>query len=456
MKIWTFIVMLLGLALVYLLFAFVQTNKLILKQDLALWGDFSMPVGQALVFFLVVGALFTLFFGLSREMGTMIERWRLRKASKKSEEIEEEYSRGLIAELEGREEEALGHFRAVLEHDSRHFNTLLKFGQVLRGQEKYSEAIEFHRKAHHLKEDDTRPLYNLVEDFKAKGDIDQARVILGKIIAINKHSVAAWKTLRSLHMTAMNWEKALEAHERVCKLMSANDSHDLSDSRFGLGIRYEIAASQLAAGKTRESIGTLKRLLKDDNQFIPAHIKLGEALTCNGQDAEAVQIWNTGFETTGSPIFLTMLEDHFLTREQPLAAIEALKQCIKQARNETLPRFSLGKLYFRLEMMDDAIAILSSIERNASNEPTLHYLLGRIHERHNDFRSATQEYRLVIKEMDLIQLEYTCSACSETAMTWTATCVSCGEWNTIELKFREESSLDEQGLSHAPVYSSRR
>ena len=357
-------------------------------------------------------------------------------------------------ELDCNDDEALGHFRAVLERDSRHFNTLLKLGQVLRGQEKYAEAIEFHRKAHHLKDDDTRPLYGLVEDYEAMGDLDRARVVLGKIIGINKYSMAAWRKLRSLHMKETNWEKALEAHERVEKLARPGRTSTSAERRFSVGIRYEIAAERLADNRAREAAGALRKLLKENDQFIPAHVKLGEALLEQGQESEAIETWYRGFETTGSPIFLTVLEEHYLRREQPLAAIEALKRCIGQARKETLPRFYLGKLYFRLEMLDDALSVLSSLEGLATYAPTLHYLLGRIHERRGNHRQAVSEYRKVIKEMELVQLEYRCQACGDSLMAWSHRCSYCGEWNAIEVDFREEIPLEELGLAPAPIYSS--
>jgi hypothetical protein len=40
-------------------------------------------------------------------------------------------------------------------------------------------------------------------------------------------------------------------------------------------------------------------------------------------------------------------------------------------------------------------------------------------------------------------------------MEWAALCPSCGEWNTIEVNFREEITLDELGLAPAPIYTSR-
>jgi lipopolysaccharide biosynthesis regulator YciM len=455
MRIRTFIVIVVLLGLIYAVGTVFETNRELLGQQLVFGKGVSLDVGRTLVVFLFLGAAVTFLLGLSRQFGVMIERSRLRKASRKSEQIEEEYSRGLVDLLEGRDEEALGHFRAVLERDSRHFNTLLKLGDILRSQEKYAEAIEYHRKAYHLKGDNTRPLYALVDDYEAKGDMERARSVLGKIIGINKNSVVAWRKLRSLHMKERNWKKALEAHEKVEKLADPGDPRDAADRRFGLGIRYEMAAERLESGKRREAIGILRRVLKENEQFIPAHVLLGTASLQDGQESEAVRTWCQGFEATGSPIFLTTLEEHYLEREQPLQAIETLKRCVAQARKDTLPRFYLGKLYFRLEMLDDALSALSALEGVATYAPTLHYLVGRIHERRNNYDGAAREYRKVIKEMDLVQLEYRCRSCGDTAMEWTPRCAPCGEWNTIEVNFREEIPLEELGLAPAPIYTSR-
>jgi lipopolysaccharide biosynthesis regulator YciM len=429
-------------------------NRDVLAQPVVLWGETSTTVAWLLVAFLATGVIGTVALGGAREFSLMIERARLRKAGRKYEEIEEEYSRGLVAVLEGRDDEALAHFRKVLEWDSRHFNTLIKIGEVLRGQGKHGEAIEYHLKAHHLKEDSTRPLYALVDDYEARGEMEQARVVLGKIIAIDKNSVAAWRKLRSVHMKERNWKKAQEAHERVIKLSRAGDPQYAADQRTALGIRYEIASARLGEGKAREAIGLLRRIVKEDVSFIPAHVKLGQAFAEQGNEGEACQAWYAGFEATGSPIFLTVLEDYYLKREEPLAAIEALKHCIASSRKDTLPRFYLGKLYFRLEMLDDAQSVLSSLKGRASYAPTLHYLLGRIHERRSNHAQANEEYRRVIKDTDLIQLEYRCRACDETLMAWADRCPACGEWQTIEVNFREEISLEELGLAPAPIYTS--
>lgn len=452
MKVRTFLLFVLLLAGLLLLASLLDSNREVLEQPIHVWGDMSLPVGIALVACLGLGILITFVIGLSREAGLLIERGRLRREGRRYEEVEEEYSRGLVADVEGREEEALGHFRSVLERDSRHFNTLIKIGEVLRGRGRIAEAIEFHRKAHHLKEDNSRPLYALVDDHEAQGDIDRARVVLGRILGIQKNSIAAWRKLRSLHMSGNNWEQALEAHRRVEKLAPDPES---ADQLVGQGIRYEIAALRLEQGKPRDAAGLLRRLLKDNPQFIPAHVALGEALLSQGNESEATAVWFGGFETTGSPIFLTMLEEHYLQNEVPLQAIEALKHCIARARKDTLARFYLGKLYFRLEMLDDALSVLNSLEGVASYAPTLHYLLGRIHERRGQFRDAALDYRKVIKEMDLVSLEYGCRSCDESLMAWAGRCPECGAWNSVEVNFREEIPLEKLGLAPAPIYTIR-
>lgn len=455
MKVRTFLFILLALGVVYAMSDLFLANREVLGRNVHFWGGIDLSVGLTLLVFLLLGAVITTLAGLTREFGVLLSRRRQRRETRKSEEIEEEYSRGLVAVLEGREEEALAHLRAVLERDSRHFNTLLKLGEVLRHQELYDEAIEYHRKAHHLKEDDTRPLYALVEDYEAKGDMDRARAVLGRIIAINKQSVAAWRKLRSLQIKERQWAKAQEAQERVERYAPSQDPGRAKDTRVGIGIQFEMAAERLEAGRAKEAIADLRRILKADAQFIPAHAALGDALVREDQESEALEAWYGGFERTGSPIFLTKLEEHFLQREQPFAAIEALKRCIARSRKDTVPRFYLGKLYFRLEMLDDALSVLSALESRASYAPTLHHLLGRIHERRKNYREATLEYRKVIKEMDLVQLEHCCRACGETVTEWAERCAACGEWNTVEVNFREELPLEELGLSPAPVYTIR-
>ena len=161
-----------------------------------------------------------------------------------------------------------------------------------------------------------------------------------------RHSVAAWRKLRSLQMKEGDWNKALEAHERVVKLSGPKDPHRLlrppdrdrhplrdrlGPPRRGQGPRGDRACSGASSRTTRSS----SRPTSSSARRLP-----GRATKPRPSKA-----WFAGFEATGSPIFLTVLEEHYLQREQPLAAIEALKRCIASSRQghpaAVLPRQAL-------------------------------------------------------------------------------------------------------------------
>jgi lipopolysaccharide biosynthesis regulator YciM len=416
MRFRTFLYILGALAVLYPTAVLFRLNREVLRQPFLLGQDGgSLPLGYVVLLLMLLSAFLVFMAGVSREVGLLMDRRRRKKQSRRQDEIEEQYTQGLAAVVEGREDEALAHFRAALEQDSRHFNTLLKIGEVLRAQGKHAEAVEYHTKAHHLKGDDTRPLYALVEDHEAKGELDRARALLGKILAIHKQSVTAWRKLRSLHMKERVWDKALEAHERVEK--HAMGGAGEADRAIGLGIRYEMAVARLEQDRLRDAVAALRKLCKDEPKFIPAHVKLGEALRREGKDLEAVETWYRGFELTNSPIFLTVLEEHFLEREQPMAAIEALKRCIGACARTPfpastwealLPPGDAGRRADRAVVARGPGLLRSHAPLPAGPDPRAP----------QEPQLAATEYRKVIKEMELVQLDYRCRGCGETLTEW--------------------------------------
>ncbi len=359
------------------------------------------------------------------------------------------------AAVEGREEDALRNFLRILEQEPNHFNALLKAGEILASMGKYPDAIAYHQRALQVRPADTRPLYSLANDFASQGDLDKAKAILQKIVEIRpRAAVSASRRLRELYMREGDWARALEVHHRIEKLNEKRKTPDPREAKIGIGIRYQLAMKHLEDDKNKVALNLFQKILKEDALFIPAYIRVGEILRELGDDDEAAATWNRGFDQTGSPIFLTILEEHYLDREQPIEAIEALKSCVARARNDILPRFFLGKLFFRLEMLDDAHSTLKTLEGRASYAPTLHYLIGRINERRANFRAAAEEFRKVIRHLELVKLQYRCHSCQNRLPEWSDRCPRCEDWNAVEIDFREDMTLQELGISGAPIYSS--
>src|SRR6266581_4578307 len=338
MKIRTVLYLMFGAIVVIVLSILYGTNKDTLDSQIVFGHGLHIPVWFALLLASGVSMLVPLLFGVLRDLRRMLRDFSVRRQARSRQEAEELYLRGVESMLNGREERALEHFNEV-------------------------QAIEFHRRAARVKEDDLHPLYSLVSDYEESGAPENAKAVLNRIIELNpKRSLAASRKYRAICISEGAWEKAWEIQKRIEDQLSDMGRSRKAEKKYHLGIRYMLAQSLLQAGKARDAVGTLRRLIAMEPAFVPAPLALGRALLALRQPEEAVEVWEKAYEATGHPIFLSTIEDHYLGQEQPRRAIEALKAAIWKSKKDIIPRFFLGKLYYRLEMIDEALQQFSQMK----------------------------------------------------------------------------------------------
>lgn len=454
MKIRTVVFLMIGTTLVALVAILYSYNQDLLNQPLLLGRNLSIPVWFCLVLVSGISMLVPLLFGLLRDVRRLFGSLGARRRQRSQQEAEERYLLGVESMLNGREERALEHFDAVLQLDPENFEALLKGGEVLRTMRRHAEAIEYHRRAARSKEGDLRPLYSLVSDYEDSGAIENAKAVLNRIIELDpKRSLTAYRKYRAICINEGAWDKAWEIQQRIEDLLSEMGRSKKSEKKYHLGIRTMVAQRLCEQNRERDAIGILRRLAKMEPGFVPAHLRLGKALAAIGQPEEAVEVWESGHQATGHPIFLSTIEDHHLREEQPRRAIEALKAAIWKSQKDIIPRFFLGKLYYRLEMIDEALQQFAQMKGQVTYFPALHYYLARIMERHGNYREALRELETVLQQSELLRIEYACATCGRKYPAWVDYCDRCGEWNSIGVDFKEERPVEELGISTAPVYT---
>ncbi len=452
MRLRTFFFIIAASGLVFVLAFLYAPNAIVLNEHISLARDFTLPVWAVFIFVSLASMAVPVIFGLLRDVKRLLDGVTRRRQLRLQKETERLYLLGIEAILSGREERALEHFGAILQLDPLHFEALLKAGDVCREMGRHREAVDYHRRALRAREPDLRPLFALVEDYEKSGDTAAARQTLDRIIERKpRRALAAYRKLRTLLVREQEWEAALEAQEKIEGILGETGMKK-ADQRFSLGIPYQVACRHAAQERPREAETILRKLVKNSPDFVPAAWKLGKILVAAGEAEEAVETWRQGFEQTSAPIFLTTLEDHFLQLEEPERAIEIFKQLSWRAKREVIPRFFLGKLYYRLEMLDEALDIFRALRSRVSYAPTIHYYIARILERRGDPSQAVREYSLLLNQLDPLGLEYRCSACSARYAAWRDLCEACGEWNSIHLDLKEQLTLEEMGISSAPVY----
>lgn len=429
-------------------------NKEALDRQIFFGNGMSMPVWFCILMVSGLSMLVPLLFGLVRDVRRLFGNLTARRAAHSLQQAERRYLSGIESMLNGREERALEHFNSVLTLSPNHFDALLKGGEVLRTLGRHAEAIEYHRRASRVKENDLQPLYSLVSDYEESGAMQNAKATLNRIIDLDpKRSLNAYRKFRTICMSENDWEKAWEIQQKIENLLSQMGYPRKAEKKYHLAIRYMLARRYLDQDRGREAIGVLRRLVRTDATFVPAHLRLGKALAATGHPEESVEVWEAGFKATDHPVFLTTIVDHYLDQEQPRKAIEALKSALWKGKKDIIPRFFLGKLYFRLEMIDEALHEFTGLRGRVAHFPALHHHLARIHERQGRYPEALKEMETVLLETDALQVDYVCRICDRKYPSWVEHCTRCGEWNSVDVDFREERAVEELGISTAPVYT---
>src|SRR5262249_19065225 len=147
-------------------------NLDLLNSPFYLYGNQHVRLIGVVVASCLAGFLIALYFGLIREGKYLFDRMRPHREERRVMAIEERYYEGVQAVVEGREEDALRHFRMILDSEPNHFNALLKAGEVLVAKGKYAEGIDYHQRARQARPEDRRPLYALANDYATQGDLD--------------------------------------------------------------------------------------------------------------------------------------------------------------------------------------------------------------------------------------------------------------------------------------------
>jgi tetratricopeptide (TPR) repeat protein len=139
-----------------------------------------------------------------------------------------------------------------------------------------------------------------------QSDVDGAIAKFTEAVTLNPELAAGWVALTKAYHSEENWQKAIESGERALEIIIEDDEiHSiLSDSYAKLGntakseeyknklpdnagLLYNEAVEHLNAGDDATAEPLLKRAVKADGSFAPAHFQLGMVYVRMGKNVEA-------------------------------------------------------------------------------------------------------------------------------------------------------------------------
>jgi lipopolysaccharide biosynthesis regulator YciM len=261
------------------------------------------------------------------------------------------------------------------------------------------------------------------------GRRDEARTLYRHVAEIHRDHVDALRGLRDLALESGDLVEALRLQERVIGLVSVADR---GAEEHWLAIRcHESGRAALAHGNAPAAVEHFRQALRADRRFLPAAIGLGDALEASGDHREAVRTWERTAETQPVLPVLARLERAYRSEGRPTRMIALYRNATERMPDDLSLAAALGRVYFELEMLDEAAEQFEKLEVRAPDLPVVHAYLGAVFERRGDTREAFEEYRRALRQGHGFDWPHRCEACGASAPMWQERCPRCERWSTL-------------------------
>lgn len=437
------------LVLCSLILFFAHHNRGLVSIDLSSLGIYEMPLTVLVIIPLLAGILITLLFATIYDLQRTLSSYRLSRDLRQNKKIREIYDEGMRSLLGKRWAQARQFFRKILLRDPGNIPAFLRLGEISLQEGDYNEAIRLHLKARNLDPDNLEVLMDLETDYERAGQTDEAITILERIREAFKENLAARQKLRGLYIKQGRWDKALEVQQDLLK-SSEEATKAGTQRRILLGCRYEIGNAKLAQGEFKEAAKIYREVVKVDKGFLPAYLQLGETYYQSGHKGKAARVWERAFDITRSSAFIERIERLYLEWEEPRRLISFYHQRILRYPQDLSLRFHLGKLYYRLEMIDEAVGQFQILTREVPGFALPHFLLAQIYERRRRWGEALAQLKEALSPSPPL-FQYRCSECGTKTLQWQDRCSSCGEWNSLSDELRTLVRPSEPSTLQSPI-----
>ena len=410
-------------------------NHDVLVQDLLVRGE-TVKVQTVILLAFFLGFLLNLIYALIRDVRDAIKGLNASAATRLGRRLSEQVQDARDLMAHGLHNEAAHILQGILEQRPDHAEAMTLLGDcLLRQGDPGAAAVQLTR-ACEAHPDRAEPRYLLAEARQALRDPDGATSVLRKLASDQpKQALRALRRLRALHLEAQRWEEASEVHKQLASRFPA----ELSQAERGqaTALQYQAGIQKVEADKYKEAAQAFQAILKEDPSFVPAYLALGRCTILQDQESQGLEIWLEGFRATGEGALLQEIEDYFIQLGRPEEGIAVLRRVAATSEHEAMAKFFLGKMLYRLEILDEALEIFQEVRSQVVYSPMLFFFMAKIHARRGRSEAALNEYRQLLRNLGILRLRFECAVCGHKTSDYEDRCGSCGSWNASHFTFKE-------------------
>ena len=410
-------------------FAVENKDAIIIK--IPFGSAYEMPKIALILLSTTIGALTILIIFFIRDTKKAIENIQFHRRQKRDEKIQNSYAKALNALLGNRDDDAKEYLLDILKENPDHIDSLLKLGDISIKKNDYESALNYYKKAKNISPSNLQVLFSLEALMEKMNRYDDALSYIEDILDIDSENIAALYKKRLILERKENWDELISLQKNIIKLIEEKDKP--AEEQKLKGYKYEYGRSSLENGEIEKAEKAFRAVLKIDSTFIPAYFGLVEVLLTKGETEEAINLLEKSYEQLKSVIILARLEDLLINVGEPGRLIRFYKNILSKNPQDYGLAFLMGKLYYRLEMVDDAIEVLNSIDTNVFSVAELFILKGELYLKRNQIAKSLEEYRKSCNIRQQLLLPYCCFSCGFKSKEWSGRCPQCFEWNTYRL-----------------------
>jgi lipopolysaccharide biosynthesis regulator YciM len=392
---------------------------------------YEMPKIALILFSSAIGALAMLIVFAIRDTKKFIDNWQFQKKQKQDTKVQELYSRALNFILAHNEDGAKEALEEILAEEPGHLGALLRLGDISASEEDYQKANSYYQKAKTISPENLETLFAIEHVFEKTGRWPDALKTMDEVLDIDEANLTAMYRKRNILEKQGRWDDLVYLQKAILKHEHSEKDKKREQENL-VGYKYEYGRDSLENNQFEKAKKAFKTVLRLDKEFIPATLGMAEVMLREGDNEEAINVLEKAYEETSSKVVLARLEDLLISLGEPSRLIGIYKNSISKNPNELSTKFFLGKLFYRLEMIDDAFEMLYGMDTGGVPYPELHRLLGNLYLRRNQFEKAVEEFRKGIDTKMSLQLPYCCSACGFAASDWSGRCPECKQWGTYQ------------------------
>ncbi|MDI1471184.1 tetratricopeptide repeat protein [Thermodesulfovibrio sp. 1176] len=414
------------------LFAVENKESIILKIPFSSYYEMSKI---ALILISVsFGAFFIFIVFFIRDTVGLINKIQTQKRQKREEKIKEYYAKALNAIMRDKTSEAKEALQEILNEEPEHIDALIRLGDIAIKEEDFKTALKYYKKAYEFDPKNIIPLLSLEDMMEKMNDNELALKYIDQILSIEPDNLLAHYKMRNILEKMEKWEELINIQKKIIKMVS--NSKKLEEENKLIGYSYEYGRVNLEQGNLENAERIFSTLIKSHPNFIPSYLGMVEVLISKGELEEAINLIEKAYFEHKSKILLIRLEDLLISIGDPKRLIQSYIKAINESPNDNELKMLLGRLYYRLEMIDDAMDILDSIDTAVYTNPKLYCIKGYLYLRRNQTLKALSSFKELCPENRISSINYSCKVCKSQFEEWTGRCSKCGDWNSFQVDFR--------------------